>query len=188
MIENSKYSKREIAKNLKIPTSTLEKLLNEDFEGFSKLSLKDIANRLSNILGQEIEIIFEDEENQKEKVETKPRERKRSNFKSLIFNATLILFLVINIVFLYFLINDLRFYYQVLNENTYTVSVTNKGNSDIVLNDSTLAPNESIDLKLTNEGKFEVHNNQGEVVIKTPTEIYYIKLEDFEVKLTDGES
>ena len=62
LIENSYYSLKEVSLNLKIPLSSLEKILEGKLEGFSVVSLKDIANRLSHILNEEILLICEDDE------------------------------------------------------------------------------------------------------------------------------
>ncbi|MFA6996892.1 MAG: hypothetical protein WC181_06550, partial [Defluviitoga sp.] len=54
LIDNSNYSLKEISLKLKIPLSSLEKILDGKLEGFSIVSLKDIANRLSHLLNEEI--------------------------------------------------------------------------------------------------------------------------------------
>ena len=91
LIENSDYSLKEISTKLKIPLSSLEKILDGKLEDFSIVSLKDIANRLSQLLNEEIKIIYEDDENSKPEQKTK---NKKGRFK-----IVLIIFLSLTLHF-----------------------------------------------------------------------------------------
>jgi hypothetical protein len=157
--------------------------MDGDFEYFSKVSLTDVAKRLSTILDEEINVIFEDEE-LKGEVQL---ERKDTAYNKLkIFQFLMVAFLVINLIFLYFLIQDLRFYNSILRRNIYTLNVINRGPSEIYINETVVPPNQNIQIQLAFGENLEIHGNQGETVIETPLVKYTVKLEDFEVSLSYG--
>ncbi len=89
LIDNSNYSLKEISLKLKIPLSSLEKILDGKLEGFSIVSLKDIANRLSHLLNEEIHVICEDDET------VKPNQKVNKRF----FNKAISFKLIISIFF-----------------------------------------------------------------------------------------
>jgi hypothetical protein len=157
--------------------------MNGEFDYFSNVSLIDIAKRLSSMLGEEINVIFEDEE-LKEEVQLNTKDTTRNKLK--IFQFLMVAFLVINLIFLYFLIQDLRFYNNILRRNIYTLNVVNKGPSEIYINETVVPPNQNIQINLAFGENLEIHGNQGETVIETPLVKYNVKLEDFEVGLSYG--
>lgn len=184
LIEKSKYSKEQIAKELKIPIITLENLINGQFDTFTKVSLLDISKRLSSLLGEEVNIIFKEEYEKEEKKEIK---KVSKNLKISFYRLIITCFLIVNLVFLYFLIKDLRYYNNVLKRNIYTLNIINNGPSQITVGDKALEPKESLIIGLPFGEKIEFENNQGETLIETPIAKYSIKLENFEVSLTYGE-
>lgn len=184
LIEKSKYSKEQIAKELKIPIITLENLINGQFDTFTKVSLLDISKRLSSLLGEEVNIIFKEEYEEEEKKEIK---KVSKNLKISLYRLIITSFLIVNLVFLYFLIKDLRYYNNVLKRNIYTLNIINNGPSQITVGDKALEPKESLIIELPFGEKIEFENNQGETLIETPIAKYSIKLENFEVSLTYGE-
>lgn len=184
LIEKSKYSKEQIAKELKIPIITLENLINGQFDTFTKVSLFDISKRLSSLLGEEVNIIFKEEYEKEEKKEIK---KVSKNLKVSFYRLIITCFLIVNLVFLYFLIKDLRYYNNVLKKNIYTLNIINNGPSQITVGDKALEPKESLIIELPFGEKIEFENNQGETLIETPIAKYSIKLENFEVSLTYGE-
>lgn len=184
LIEKSKYSKEQIAKELKIPIITLENLINGQFDTFTKVSLLDISKRLSSLLGEEVNIIFKEEYEKEEKKEIK---KVSKNLKISFYRLIITCFLIVNLVFLYFLIKDLRYYNNVLKRNIYTLNIINNGPSQITVGDKALEPKESLIIELPFGEKIEFENNQGETLIETPIAKYSIKLENFEVSLTYGE-
>jgi len=184
LIEKSKYSKEQIAKELKIPIITLENLINGQFDTFTKVSLFDISKRLSSLLGEEVNIIFKEEYEKEEKKEIK---KVSKNLKVSFYRLIITCFLIVNLVFLYFLIKDLRYYNNVLKRNIYTLNIINNGPSQITVGDKALEPKESLIIELPFGEKIEFENNQGETLIETPIAKYSIKLENFEVSLTYGE-
>jgi len=135
------------------------------------------------MLGEEINVIFEDEE-LKEEVQLNTKDTTRNKLK--IFQFLMVAFLVINLIFLYFLIQDLRFYNNILRRNIYTLNVVNKGPSEIYINETVVPPNQNIQINLAFGENLEIHGNQGETVIETPLVKYNVKLEDFEVGLSYG--
>lgn len=157
--------------------------MDGDFEYFSKVSLTDIAKRLSSMLGEEINVIFEDEE-LKEEVQLKRKDTTHNKLR--IFQFLMIAFLVINLIFLYFLIQDLRFYNSILRRNIYTLNVINRGPSEIYINETVVTPNQNIQIQLAFGENLETHGNRGETIIETPLVKYTVKLEDFEVSLSYG--
>ncbi|RAO99496.1 hypothetical protein PW5551_03125 [Petrotoga sp. 9PW.55.5.1] len=184
LIEKSKYSKEQIAKELKIPIITLENLINGQFDTFTKVSLFDISKRLSSLLGEEVNIIFKEEYEKEEKKEIK---KVSKNLKVSFYRLIITCFLIVNLVFLYFLIKDLRYYNNVLKRNIYTLNIINNGPSQITVGDKALEPKESLIIELPFGEKIEFENNQGETLIETPIAKYSIKIENFEVSLTYGE-
>jgi hypothetical protein len=157
--------------------------MDGDFEYFSKVSLTDVAKRLSTILDEEINVIFEDEE-LKGEVQL---ERKDTAYNKLkIFQFLMITFLIVNLIFLYFLIQDLRFYNSILRRNIYTLNVINRGPSEIYINETVVPPNQNIQIQLAFGENLEIHGNRGETIIETPLVKYTVKLEDFEVSLSYG--
>ncbi|RMA76377.1 hypothetical protein [Petrotoga olearia] len=157
--------------------------MNGEFDYFSKVSLTDIAKRLSSLLGEEINVIFEDEE-LKEEVQLKRKDTAHNKLR--IFRFLMVAFLVINLIFLYFLIQDLRFYNNILRKNVYTLNVINRGSSEIYINETVVPPNQDVQIQLGFGESLEIHGNQGETVIETPLVKYTVKLEDFEVSLLYG--
>ncbi|KUK83422.1 hypothetical protein [Petrotoga sibirica] len=157
--------------------------MNGEFDYFSKVSLTDIAKRLSSLLGEEINVIFEDEE-LKEEVQLKRKDTAHNKLR--IFRFLMVAFLVINLIFLYFLIQDLRFYNNILRRNIYTLNVINRGPSEIYINETVVPPNQYIQIQLAFGENLEILGNQGETVIETPLVKYTVKLEDFEVSLLYG--
>ncbi|MDY6894051.1 MAG: hypothetical protein SVO01_01340 [Thermotogota bacterium] len=157
--------------------------MNGEFDYFSNVSLIDIAKRLSSMLGEEINVIFEDEE-LKEEVQLNTKDTTHNKLR--IFQFLMVAFLVINLIFLYFLIQDLRFYNNILRRNIYTLNVVNKGPSEIYINETVVPPNQNIQINLAFGENLEIHGNQGETVIETPLVKYNVKLEDFEVGLSYG--
>nr|WP_146026653.1 XRE family transcriptional regulator [Petrotoga miotherma] len=183
LIEKSDYTKKQIADNLKIPVSTLENLMNGEFDYFSNVSLIDIAKRLSSMLGEEINVIFEDEE-LKEEVKLKTKDTTHNKLR--IFQFLMVAFLIVNLIFLYFLIQDLRFYNSILRRNIYTLNIINRGTSEIYVNETVIPPSQDIQIQLAFGENLEIHGNQGETIIETPLVKYTVKLEDFEVSLSYG--
>ncbi|MDN5346425.1 MAG: hypothetical protein PWQ73_949 [Petrotoga sp.] len=157
--------------------------MDGDFEYFSKVSLTDIAKRLSSMLGEEINVIFEDEE-LKEEVQLKIKDTTHN--KHRIFQFLMVAFLIINLIFLYFLIQDLRFYNSILRRNIYTLNIINRGASEIYINETVVPPNQNIQIQLAFGENLEIHGNRGETIIETPLVKYTVKLEDFEVSLSYG--
>jgi len=157
--------------------------MNGEFDYFSNVSLIDIAKRLSSMLGEEINVIFEDEE-LKEEVQLNTKDTTHNKLR--IFQFLMVAFLIVNLIFLYFLIQDLRFYNNILRRNIYTLNVVNKGPSEIYINETVVPPNQNIQINLAFGENLEIHGNQGETVIETPLVKYNVKLEDFEVGLSYG--
>ncbi|MGY4687320.1 hypothetical protein [Petrotoga sp. DB-2] len=157
--------------------------MNGDFEYFSKVSLTDVAKRLSSMLGEEINVIFEDEE-LKEEGQLKKKDTTYNKLR--IFQFLMVAFLIVNLIFLYFLIQDLRFYNNILQRNIYTLNIINRGTSEIYVNKTVVPPNQNIQIQLAFGENLEIHGNQGETVIETPLVKYTVKLEDFEVSLSYG--
>jgi predicted XRE-type DNA-binding protein len=186
LIDNSNYSLKEISLKLKIPLSSLEKILDGKLEGFSIVSLKDIANRLSHLLNEEIHVICEDDET------TKPVQsmNKKIFNKSISFKLIISTFLIINLVFLYFLVKDLNFYIGLLYKNLYTLTISNHASTEVMVNETKLAPQDSIKMELTPGQSIKVKGNKNneEIVVTTPNAIYNINLENFEVILSNGKS
>lgn len=182
LIENSDYSLKEISTKLKIPLSSLEKILDGKLEDFSIVSLKDIANRLSQLLNEEIKIIYEDDENSKPEQKTK---NKKGRFK-----IVLIIFFIVNFAFLYFVIKDLTFYRNFLYKNLYTITISNHTTSEIIVNDTLLAPENTIKIELAPGESIKVkgNKNNGNIVITTLNAVYNVNLENFEVILSNGKS
>ncbi|WP_147429943.1 MULTISPECIES: hypothetical protein [unclassified Petrotoga] len=157
--------------------------MDGDFEYFSKVSLTDVAKRLSTILDEEINVVFEDEE-LKGEVQL---ERKDTAYNKLkIFQFLMVAFLIVNLIFLYFLIQDLRFYNSILRRNIYTLNVINRGPSEIYINETVVPPDQDVQIQLGFGENLEIHGNQGETVIETPLVKYTVKLENFEVSLSYG--
>ncbi len=189
LIENSDYSLKEVSLNLKIPLSSLEKILEGKLEGFSVVSLKDIANRLSHLLNEEILLICEDDETTKPDQSNQSINKKIFN-KSISFKLIISIFLIINLVFLYFLVKDLNFYIGLLYKNLYTLTISNHASTEVMVNETKLAPQDSIKMELTPGQSIKVKGNKNneEIVVTTPNVIYNINLENFEVILSNGKS
>jgi len=189
LIENSNYSLKEVSLNLKIPLSSLEKILEGKLEGFSVVSLKDIANRLSHLLNEEILLICEDDETTKPDQSNQSINKKIFN-KSISFKLIISIFLIINLVFLYFLVKDLNFYIGLLYKNLYTLTISNHASTEVMVNETKLAPQDSIKMELTPGQSIKVKGNKNneEIVVTTPNVIYNINLENFEVILSNGKS
>lgn len=186
LIDNSNYSLKEISLKLKIPLSSLEKILDGKLEGFSIVSLKDIANRLSHLLNEEILLICEDDET------VKPNQKVNKRFfnKAISFKLIISIFFIINLVFLYFIVKDLKFYRDVLYKNLYSLTISNHASTEILVNEIELAPQDSIKMELTPGQSIKVKGNKNneEIVVTTPNAIYNINLENFEVILSNGKS
>ena len=186
LIDNSNYSLKEISLKLKIPLSSLEKILEGKLEGFSVVSLKDIANRLSHLLNEEILLICEDDET------VKPNQKVNKRFfnKAISFKLIISIFFIINLVFLYFIVKDLKFYRDVLYKNLYSLTISNHASTEILVNEIELAPQDSIKMELTPGQSIKVKGNKNneEIVVTTPNAIYNINLENFEVILSNGKS
>ncbi len=186
LIDNSNYSLKEISLNLKIPLSSLEKILDGKLEGFSIVSLKDIANRLSHLLNEEIHVICEDDET------VKPNQKVNKRFfnKAISFKLIISIFFIINLVFLYFIVKDLKFYRDVLYKNLYSLTISNHASTEILVNEIELAPQDSIKMELTPGQNIKITGNKNNenIVITTPNAIYNINLENFEVILSNGKS
>ena len=186
LIDNSNYSLKEISLKLKIPLSSLEKILEGKLEGFSVVSLKDIANRLSHLLNEEILLICEDDET------VKPNQKVNKRFfnKAISFKLIISIFFIINLVFLYFIVKDLKFYRDVLYKNLYSLTISNHASTEILVNEIELAPQDSIKMELTPGQSIKVTGNKNneEIVVTTPNAIYNINLENFEVILSNGKS
>lgn len=186
LIENSNYSLKEVSLKLKIPLSSLEKILDGKLEGFSIVSLKDIANRLSNLLSEEIHVICEDDET------VKPDQKVNKIFfnKAISFKFIISIFLIINLVFLYFIVKDLKFYRDLLYKNLYSLTISNQTSTEVIVNDIKLAPQDSIKMELTPGQNIKITGNKNNenIVITTPNAIYNINLENFEVILSNGKS
>ncbi|PNR99158.1 hypothetical protein X928_08030 [Petrotoga miotherma DSM 10691] len=157
--------------------------MNGEFDYFSNVSLIDIAKRLSSMLGEEINVIFEDEE-LKEEVKLKTKDTTHNKLR--IFQFLMVAFLIVNLIFLYFLIQDLRFYNSILRRNIYTLNIINRGTSEIYVNETVIPPSQDIQIQLAFGENLEIHGNQGETIIETPLVKYTVKLEDFEVSLSYG--
>ena len=186
LIDNSNYSLKEISLKLKIPLSSLEKILDGKLEGFSIVSLKDIANRLSHLLNEEIHLICEDDET------VKPNQKVNKRFfnKAISFKLIISIFFIINLVFLYFIVKDLKFYRDVLYKNLYSLTISNHASTEILVNEIELAPQDSIKMELTPGQNIKIKGNKNneKIVITTPNAIYNINLENFEVILSNGKS
>ena len=186
LIDNSNYSLKEISLKLKIPLSSLEKILEGKLEGFSVVSLKDIANRLSHLLNEEILLICEDDET------VKPNQKVNKRFfnKAISFKLIISIFFIINLVFLYFIVKDLKFYRDVLYKNLYSLTISNHASTEILVNEIELAPQDSIKMELTPGQNIKITGNKNneEIVVTTPNAIYNINLENFEVILSNGKS
>jgi len=186
LIDNSNYSLKEISLKLKIPLSSLEKILEGKLEGFSVVSLKDIANRLSHLLNEEIHVICEDDET------VKPNQKVNKRFfnKAISFKLIISIFFIINLVFLYFIVKDLKFYRDVLYKNLYSLTISNHASTEILVNEIELAPQDSIKMELTPGQNIKITGNKNNenIVITTPNAIYNINLENFEVILSNGKS
>ncbi|HHV00826.1 MAG TPA: hypothetical protein PLK41_08505 [Defluviitoga tunisiensis] len=186
LIDNSNYSLKEISLKLKIPLSSLEKILDGKLEGFSIVSLKDIANRLSHLLNEEIHVICEDDET------VKPNQKVNKRFfnKAISFKLIISIFFIINLVFLYFIVKDLKFYRDVLYKNLYSLTISNHASTEILVNEIELAPQDSIKMELTPGQNIKITGNKNNenIVITTPNAIYNINLENFEVILSNGKS
>ena len=186
LIDNSNYSLKEISLKLKIPLSSLEKILDGKLEGFSIVSLKDIANRLSHLLNEEIHVICEDDET------VKPNQKVNKRFfnKAISFKLIISIFFIINLVFLYFIVKDLKFYRDVLYKNLYSLTISNHASTEILVNEIELAPQDSIKMELTPGQNIKITGNKNneEIVVTTPNAIYNINLENFEVILSNGKS
>jgi len=186
LIDNSNYSLKEISLKLKIPLSSLEKILDGKLEGFSIVSLKDIANRLSHLLNEEIHVICEDDET------VKPNQKVNKRFfnKAISFKLIISIFFIINLVFLYFIVKDLKFYRDVLYKNLYSLTISNHASTEILVNEIELAPQDSIKIELTPGQNIKITGNKNNenIVITTPNAIYNINLENFEVILSNGKS
>lgn len=186
LIDNSNYSLKEISLKLKIPLSSLEKILEGKLEGFSVVSLKDIANRLSHLLNEEILLICEDDET------VKPNQKVNKRFfnKAISFKLIISIFFIINLVFLYFIVKDLKFYRDVLYKNLYSLTISNHASTEILVNEIELAPQDSIKMELTPGQNIKITGNKNNenIVITTPNAIYNINLENFEVILSNGKS
>ncbi|MGB4715008.1 MAG: hypothetical protein WBH38_05640 [Defluviitoga tunisiensis] len=184
LIDNSNYSLKEISLKLKIPLSSLEKILDGKLEGFSIVSLKDIANRLSHLLNEEIHVICEDDET------VKPNQKVNKRFfnKAISFKLIISIFFIINLVFLYFIVKDLKFYRDVLYKNLYSLTISNHASTEILVNEIELAPQDSIKMELTPGQNIKITGNKNNenIVITTPNAIYNINLENFEVILSNG--
>ena len=186
LIDNSNYSLKEISLKLKIPLSSLEKILEGKLECFSVVSLKDIANRLSHLLNEEILLIYEDDET------VKPNQKVNKIFfnKAISFKLIISIFFIINLVFLYFIVKDLKFYRDVLYKNLYSLTISNHASTEILVNEIELAPQDSIKMELTPGQNIKITGNKNNenIVITTPNAIYNINLENFEVILSNGKS
>lgn len=169
---------------LKIPKSSVKNLLNNDFENFSYMSLRDISIILSDKIGEDIAFV-KDEEKYNEKDE-KTKSNTKNN-KSLIIPTMLVL-IIISSIYIYIVFGNVLYYREVLSENKLTVEIENKSDNPILVNNVELPSNSIEAFSLTKEENLVINNNKGIVVIKTPNSEYEVKLEDFEVNFENGKN
>jgi len=165
---------KEVAKELKISMYSFQKLLNEDYSGYSLTSLKDIAKRLGEILDEKI-VFIEKKEN--------IIESKTVNKKAIIYLVFLWSLIILNSIFLFFVAKDALLYSKIKSGKTFNLYIKNLSDKDIRLNNKLLSSNNFLQVNLSVDDKIKVENNNGVVELKTPFEVYRIKLENFEVVL-----
>ncbi|BBE30011.1 hypothetical protein OSSY52_01520 [Tepiditoga spiralis] len=175
LIKSKNLDIKEIAKELKISMYSFQKILNEDYTGYSRTSLKDISKRLEEILDEKITFI-----EKKESIV----EDKTVNKKAVIYLIFLWFLIFLNGIFLFLVSKDALLYSKIRNGKTFDVYIKNLSKKDIKLNNKLLSSEKSLLVKLSVDDKIKVENNNGIVELKTPFEVYRIKLENFEVVLS----
>lgn len=179
LIESKNKTIDEISKFLKIPKSSVKDLLNNRFDDFSILSLKDISNRLSEFFDEEINFIKTEE-----KVITVEKKKKRKTPILLI----MIILIIFSSTYIFFISKDVLYYRNILKDNTINLTIENKNNDYVLINGNKLDGNNTTTIPLTKDGKVVINNNKGTTIVKTPNSEYEIKLEDFEVIFENGKN
>ena len=84
----------------------------------------------------------------------------------------------------------MTFYRNFLYKNLYTITISNHTTSEIIVNDTLLAPENTIKIELAPGESIKVkgNKNNGNIVITTLNAVYNVNLENFEVILSNGKS
>ncbi|MDN5341173.1 MAG: hypothetical protein PWP28_48 [Oceanotoga sp.] len=185
LIDNSDFSFESLSKELKMPAYMLQDFINNKLDGYSKVQIDDICSRLNIILDENILFFPEESEKlKKEKKDIKFLSKNKKNFFILI----LITFSLITCIYIYKIYGEMMFYQNIISKNNISINIQNLSSNTIVVEDIELKPNEYKNIILEKNKKIKILNNTGTVKIKSPFDEYNIKLDDFEVVLTDGEN
>ncbi|MGM0640221.1 MAG: helix-turn-helix domain-containing protein [Thermotogota bacterium] len=180
LLEEKNKTLDDLSQYLKISKSSVNNILNNKFDDFSSMSLRDISQRLSSFFGENINYV---EEEKKENNEIKFKEKRKSPILFI-----MILLIIISSTYIFFVLEDVLYFSEVLNENRINIEIENTNENDLLVNGEVLEGMSMKIYSLSREENIVVNDNNGVTIIRTPNSEYEIKLEDFEVIFKNGQN
>jgi len=180
LLEEKNKTIDELSRYLKISRSSVNNLLDNKFDEFSVMSLKDISQRLSKFFDEEIKYI---EEEKKETEDIKIKKQRKSPILLI-----MIILIIVSSTYIFFVLEDVLYFTEVLNENRINIEIENTNEEEVMVNGEVLEGKSIKTFLLSREENIIVNDNSGVTVIRTPNSEYEIKLEDFEVIFKNGQN
>ncbi|HOT32796.1 MAG TPA: hypothetical protein PLP09_11590 [Petrotogaceae bacterium] len=187
LIKEKEVDIKKISESIKTTEYTVNKLIENDLSDFSYIQLKDIARILSVILKENIDVQGVYNEKEDKKVTLKERFLSGGKkFSRIVYYLVISLFLFIDVLMIVILTKEIFTYKALINNQNYSAEIINNSDFPLKVKDTVIDKGGKGFAEFTFGEKITINDNKGEVILKTPFEIYSIKLENFEVILKDG--